>query len=316
MPSFSSTAAAGPGNPRASLLTQRAPLTISFTSPPSTIRHILHRSSLHRLARQLAQSHSQQCILYEPVCSAIRSSTLDARQKGIAATLFSGGLWPRDRLRAAGYDAPPECELCGDSHGLADSLHHRLWVCPHSSVVAARAQANCSPAILQEALEAHSHRRIALFTAARLAVNPSEWPAPAEHFSHVFQLAAADGTLEGVHLAAWERRDSTDEACYIDGACCPPRRPRPRPPWVGCGVRKNDRNNATASTPVWHPSEQTCGAAEWTALCGIVQILQTPPSSTPTTPPSLAPGTVRLPLPPPPQPLDTAASPVSSTPTP
>ena len=46
---------------------------------------------------------------------------------------------------------------------------------------------------------------------------------------------------------------------YIDGACYPPRRPR---------------IVATTPAPVWHPSEQTSGAAEWTALCGIVQILQ------------------------------------------
>ena len=44
---------------------------------------------------------------------------------------------------------------------------------------------------------------------------------PRRTFSNVLQLAATGGTLYEVPLAEWERRDSTDEVCYIDGAYYP-----------------------------------------------------------------------------------------------
>ena len=108
------------------------------------------------------------------------------------------------------------------------------------------------------------------------ASTPSDWPAPAGHFFNVLQLAATGGTLHDVPLAEWDRRDSTDEVCYIDGAYylhVVPALARAR--WAGVFV-KNGRVVATASAPVWHLSEQTSGAAEWTALCGVVHIFLTP----------------------------------------
>ena len=59
---------------------------------------------------------------------------------------------PRDRLRAVGYDAPPERELCGPTHGFADTIHHRLWVCPHPDAAAARTLALCPPTVMRDAL--------------------------------------------------------------------------------------------------------------------------------------------------------------------
>ena len=160
---------------------------------------------------------------------------LNRRQKGIIATVFAGGVWPRDRLRSAGYEAPPECELCGASQGLADSVHHRLWVRPHSIVIAARGLAKCPPRpppppLLREALTAYHRDLSAVYNSGRHVVDPNDWPAPAEHFFNVFQLAAPDGTLHDAPVAEYEQRASQGEVCYVDGACFLGRRFRHRRP--------------------------------------------------------------------------------------
>ena len=79
----------------------------------------------------------------------------------------------RDRLRRAGYDAPAECKLCGPEHGHADTLHHRLWVCPHPSVVAALGRARCPPDALAAALVADFANPNCAFTTGRCIADPS-----------------------------------------------------------------------------------------------------------------------------------------------
>ena len=149
-----------------------------FHASPKTIGHLLHRATLDSLAEKLARSTDTRRALYEPVCRMIRSGAFSPQQRGIIATVFAGAVWTRDRLRAAGYDAPPECELCGPTHGLADSLHHRLWACPHPNAVAAIAHAQCPPAITRDALASDPTDALSVFTAARGIVDPSDLPLP------------------------------------------------------------------------------------------------------------------------------------------
>ena len=77
-----------------------------FHVSPQTIRHVLHRATLDRLAEKLANYPLSRRVIYEPVCKLLRSASLSPQQKGLVATVFVGGIWPRDRLRAADYDAP------------------------------------------------------------------------------------------------------------------------------------------------------------------------------------------------------------------
>ena len=76
-------------------------------SPPNTIRHLLHRATLAHLAQQLARAPDQRRVLLDSVVKMLGSNAFSARPKGIIATVFAGGSWARDRLRDAGYDAPP-----------------------------------------------------------------------------------------------------------------------------------------------------------------------------------------------------------------
>ena len=158
------------------------------------MRHLLHRATLNRLAQQLARSHDQRRVLFEPVVSVLRSSAFSARKKGMVATVFAGSLWTRDRIRSAGYDR-------------------------HADAVAARERARCPPSLLRGALASDPRDLNIVYTTGRHVADPSEWPAPAEHDHSVVQLASPDGTLHAVPLALWEQRHSSDEVCYIDGAC-------------------------------------------------------------------------------------------------
>ena len=65
----------------------------------------------------------------------LRSSTLDARGKGLVRALFCGSLWTTQRARECGYDIEVKCAMCG---GPRDDVAHRLR-CTHPDVVAARA---------------------------------------------------------------------------------------------------------------------------------------------------------------------------------
>ena len=59
---------------------------------PKTMRHLLHRATLDRLAEQLAGSPPTRRVLDEPVRKLLRSSSLTPQQKGIVATVFCGGV--------------------------------------------------------------------------------------------------------------------------------------------------------------------------------------------------------------------------------
>ena len=151
----------------------------------------------------------------------LRTGALTPFQKGIIATVFEGGVRARDRFRSAGYDASPECELCGPSHGLSDSLPHRIWAFPHPDAVAARARALCPQSVMRDALAADPNDPCSVFATGRSIVDPRGWPRPTEHFDNVFQLADAEGARRAVPLAEREQRDSLHEVCYVDGACYP-----------------------------------------------------------------------------------------------
>ena len=168
---------------------------------PNTIRHLLHRAALTHLAQQLARAPDQRRVLLGHVVKMLRSNTFSARQKGIIATVFAGGICARDCLRDAGYNAPPECELCGPTHGHTDSVHHRIWVCLHPDATAARDCASCAPALLRDARVSDPRDPHNVFVTGRGAADPYDWPTPTEHFEHVFQLSSPDGTLHAVPLA-------------------------------------------------------------------------------------------------------------------
>ena len=57
--------------------------------------HLLRRATLDILAH----SPLPRRVIYEPVCKLIRSASLIPQQKGTIATVCSGGIWARDRLR-------------------------------------------------------------------------------------------------------------------------------------------------------------------------------------------------------------------------
>ena len=168
---------------------------------PNTIRHLLHRAALTHLAQQLARAPDQRRVLLGHVVKMLRSNTFSARQKGIIATVFAGGICARDCLRDAGYNAPPECELCGPTHGHTDSVHHRIWVCLHPDATAARDCASCAPALLRDARVSDPRDPHNVFVTGRGTADPYDWPTPTEHFEHVFQLSSPDGTLHAVPLA-------------------------------------------------------------------------------------------------------------------
>ena len=102
-----------------------------FDLSPCTIRHHMHLATLHGLARQLARAPGPSRVLYEPVDRLMHTRSLNPQQKWLIASVFAGAVAPHDRLRRAKYEAPAECEPCGPELGHADSLHHRLWLCPH-----------------------------------------------------------------------------------------------------------------------------------------------------------------------------------------
>ena len=80
--------------------------------------------------------------------------------------------------------------------------------------------------------------------------------------------------MHAVPRAQWEQRESRDEVCYIDGARYPHIVPNlARVGWAGVFVR-GDQIVATAFAPVWQSSMQSFGVAEWTSICGIVQLVQ------------------------------------------
>ena len=64
---------------------------------PKTMRHLLHRATLDRLAEQLAGSPPPphpptRRVLDEPLRKLLRSSSLTPQQRGIVATVFCGGV--------------------------------------------------------------------------------------------------------------------------------------------------------------------------------------------------------------------------------
>ena len=245
----------------------------------------------------------------------LRSRLLDARQKGIIATVFAGGLWTRDHRRSDGYDAPRECGLCGATHGHADSVHHRLWVCPHISVVTARERALCPPTPLREALAADPSDLSSVFTSGRHVVDPSEWPTLAEHYQKRLSTRRAR-RHSSRRSASWlgtarrHRRSVLRRRCLFSA-----RRPYARPRWVGKrfgqGRQQGCRHRLGAcfgSHPYNHlasPSVPPSAASSSSSSA--------PPSSTPATPRSCALGKPRRGVPLSPLPLGTAASRVSST---
>ena len=171
---------------------------------------------------------------------------------------------------------PPSKSDADPSTDYADSLHHRLWLCPHPSLVAAHARAGCPIDILTAALTADRDDPNCVFTTGRCTADPSLWPAPSSHFENVFQLADHDGTLRAVTLAEWEQRQRPHEVCYVDGACYPHVIPSlARAGWASVFFAQG-KITASASAPVWHPAIQSSGVAEWTPLCGITQLLRQP----------------------------------------
>ena len=96
------------------------------------------------------------------------------------------------RLRSAGYDAPPECELCGATHG--------HWVCQHADLVAAFERSQCPHALIRGARASDPTTPT---TSLPLAVGSRTQAIGHPLLStteHVVQLASPDGTLHEVPL--------------------------------------------------------------------------------------------------------------------
>ena len=165
---------------------------------PSTIRHILDRASLHRLAQQLARSHNQQRILYEPGCSILRSSALDARQTSIAANLLSRDSGPVTASAPLATTPPSSASSAATSKvsltpSTTDYGPARTAVSsPPAPSPTARPPSFTKPAPLTYPADVPSS--LPLVSAS----TPSDWPAPAGHFFNVLQLAATGGTLHDV----------------------------------------------------------------------------------------------------------------------
>ena len=68
----------------------------------------MHLATLHGLARQLARAPGPPRALYEPVARLMHTRSITPQQNGLIASVFAGAVWPRDRIRRAGYDAPAE----------------------------------------------------------------------------------------------------------------------------------------------------------------------------------------------------------------
>ena len=193
-------------------------------------------------------------MIYEPDARLLLTRSLTPPQKGIVAGVFAGTVWPRDRPRNAGYDA--ECELCAPDLGHSDSLHHRLWLCPHPTAVAARALAACPDGTLDAARTADFSDPNCVFTLADASLTR--------------RLGRARGALRK-RFSCWPTTTAhADEVCYVGGACYPHVVPSlARVGWVGVFFA-HGKVTAIASALVWHPAIQSSGVAEWTAMCGIV----------------------------------------------
>ena len=136
------------------------------------------------------------------------------------------------------------------------------------------ARAQCPPEVIAAALAADPADPDCVFTIGRCLAASSLWPRPTDLYEYVFQLANDDGSLRAVTLAEWEQRRCPNEVCSTDGACYPHVAPSlSRAGWAGV-VYADGRITALASAPVWHPAIQSSGVAEWTAICGITQLLQ------------------------------------------
>ena len=70
----------------------------------------------------------------EPIQRILRSKRLDPLSKHGALAYSLGAVWTEDRWQEAGYDSDGMCHLCG----APDSQYHRVCVCRHPKVQAAR----------------------------------------------------------------------------------------------------------------------------------------------------------------------------------
>ena len=146
---------------------------------------------------------SSERVTFAPVRRVLRSSDLDAAQKGCLRAAVSGALWTRRRMADAGYDVDAACPLC--QSGADDTLWHRMWECEASADLR-RGQ----EALTRRALAAGPGSALYSLGLAPHPNNDVEVLGPSSS-----DLAVHEGWAEGLP-AIFE-----PGPVYVDGSCAP-----------------------------------------------------------------------------------------------
>ena len=132
-------------------------------------------------------------------------------EKKVVAAAVTNAVWTSDRLDAAGYEVPDM--LCQKCLLYNDTLHHRLWICPHGDAVCARGKA-AETSIQKRAVDAGPGS--ALFQHAIIEH-------PAEYFpkvgTEVVQWCTGDGVVHQRGLKGMVAPPKMHGSVFIDGHC-------------------------------------------------------------------------------------------------
>ena len=189
-----------------------------------------------------------------------------ARAKAIVEGFLTKGLWPGDRLGAAGYMIQGSCQFCGKR----DTLWHRVWECQHEAAQAIRKEVGGDELMLL-AREAEGTPRQAFFECG--------WQQdPYDIKDHV----TADVVVHRQHRFDgdddWD--DGGEPGCadeaeeffhggspiFTDGSCSTSNwLHEVQAGWGICQRNRADNGWLRAFGPVWRPLLQSSPSSEWAA---------------------------------------------------